>query len=166
MDYIDIHELYHYGIPGMKWGHHKAPEVTVSNGNRRGTSQQTEQNNKKEKKPFLYKTAVKTSKRLEKFSKRIPGIGKKVYTKELSDDEHAKRGYAFLATVVATGVTIGAVSKAKSNKSLGAPTPVSSVKPTIKPTVKPSAKSSAKKTVTSELKDLATKKGLPKSVLN
>ena len=127
MDYIDIHELYHYGIPGMKWGHHKAPEVTVSNGNRRGTGQQTAQNNK-EKKPFLYKTAVKTSKRLEKFSKRIPGLGKKVYTKELSDDEHAKRGYAFLATVVATGVTIGAVSKVKGNKTVATPAPIPSVK--------------------------------------
>lgn len=114
MDYIDVHELYHYGVPGMKWGHHKTPEATVSNGNRRKNGQQTE-DKKKEKKPFLYNRAVKTSKQLEKFSERIPGIRKIAYTKELSKDQHATRGYAFMATVLAAGiatkVTIGAIRK-------------------------------------------------------
>lgn len=147
MDYIDVHELYHYGVPGMKWGHHKAPEVTVSNGNRRKTGQQSEEKTRKPKKPFFYKTAVRTSKRLEKFSRRIPGIGKQVYTKKLSDDEHAKRGYAFLATIATTAITVGVVKKVKKSLALEDTSADASVK------------SSVKKAVASGVKDVVTKKG-------
>lgn len=33
------YELYHYGIPGMKWGHHKARPMAVATGRRRAAKQ-------------------------------------------------------------------------------------------------------------------------------
>ena len=37
--YYNDYELYHYGIPGMKWGHHKARPIAVATGRRRAAKQ-------------------------------------------------------------------------------------------------------------------------------
>lgn len=99
-----MNELYHYGILGMKWGHHKAKTIGT-NTNKRKTK------NKKEKQIDPYKRAVRRSRIISNVgtgllvtSKIMKSVGSDMYAKHAAN---ATRGQAITMQILGYGSKIG-----------------------------------------------------------
>lgn len=131
MDYFDFingKELYHYGVPGMKWGHHKVIDPYESRRlpkiNKDGVPERSKHMPNviyaNESKPGLVRRlAISTDKRVESMVRHTPIIGKKIVTnKEVDDSTRAKRGYAILGTtmVLVGGAVVKKIADDKKTK--------------------------------------------------
>ena len=101
MDYFDFingKELYHHGVQGMKWGHHKMKEPYKLE-----EKPHNMEFDSKSKPGLAKRLAISTDKCVESMVRHTPIIGKKIVTnKEVDNNTRAKRGYAILGAAMAT----------------------------------------------------------------
>lgn len=81
---INSNELYHYGVPGMKWGVHRSSASKISSWNRKKTKLNkkiTKQENKQTKlKKKLDKQTISTAERVAKLMNESARLRNKSYT--------------------------------------------------------------------------------------
>ena len=88
--YYNDYELYHYGIPGMKWGHHKARPIAVATGRRRAAKQDY-------KKTPEHQAKVAKAKKAAKIGAAVVGTALAAYgTYKLAQYTQNKRNAAAL----------------------------------------------------------------------